>query len=61
MEGCEGVQFKERAFADLLTAEKISSFVIHRRLQAGYGENMLMSGQLDVCYGNLSTSKCGGK
>ena len=40
--------------------KKIFPIVYHHRLQAGYGENVLMSGQLDVCYGSLSISKCGG-
>jgi hypothetical protein len=60
MEGCETVRFKQLAVVDLLAAEKISPIVIHRRLQAGYGDIVLMSGQLEVRYGSLSTSKCGG-
>ena len=59
MEGYEAVRLKQRAVTDLLTAEKMSPIVIHHRLQARHGDNVLMSGQLDLCYGSLSTSKCG--
>jgi hypothetical protein len=38
LEGCEDVQFKQRAVIEFLTAEKIPAIVIYRRTQAVHGE-----------------------
>ena len=48
------VRFKHDADIECLTAKKISPVDIHRRMQAVYGINVLMSAQLDIGYGILS-------
>jgi hypothetical protein len=36
MEGCENVRFKQLAFIESLTTEKIPPIDVHRRMQAVY-------------------------
>jgi len=43
MESCEDVWFKQRAVIKLLNAEKIPPIDIHCHVQAGYGDNVMMS------------------
>ena len=48
MEEFSDVRFKQRAFIEFLTAEKVSPIQIHRRMQAIYG---------DLCV-DVSTVRC---
>jgi hypothetical protein len=48
MEKFSDVRFKQRAFIEFLTAEKVPTIEIHRRMQAVYGDHCV----------NVSTVRC---